>query len=98
MDIFTRFNRKAIQDRQINTPGELTKPTTLPIHKPQPATTFPGMTFLFTGTRAFGTRSQCQEAIETLGGINSGSATKSLNYLMLGTYVTVSQAHKSIGR
>ena len=64
MDIFTRFNRKAIQDRQIDTPGELTKPTTLPINKPQPAITFPGMTFLFTGTCAFGTRSQYQALLK----------------------------------
>ena len=98
MDIFTRFNRKAIQDRHVDTLGELTKTTTLPINKPQPAITFPGMTFLFTGTCAFDTRSQCQVAIETLGGINSGSVTKSLNYLVLGTYVTDSWAHETFGR
>ena len=98
MDNFTRFNRKAIQDRQVDTLGELTKTTTLPINKPQPAITFPGMTFLFTGTCAFDTRSQCQVAIETLGGINSGSVTKSLNYLVLGTYVTDSWAHETFGR
>ena len=98
MDIFTRFNRKAIQDRQVNTLGELTKPTSLPINKPKPTIIFPGMTFLFTGTCAFGTRSQCQAAIETLGGLNAGSVTKPLNYLVLGTYVTDSWAHETFGR
>ncbi|MGM8226794.1 BRCT domain-containing protein [Cellvibrio sp. ARAG 10.3] len=98
MDIFTRFNRKAIQDRQTDMLGELTNPTTLPINKPQPAITFPGITFQFTGTCAFGTRSQCQAAIETLGCINSDSVTKSLNYLVPGTYVTDSWAHETFGR
>jgi NAD-dependent DNA ligase len=98
MDIFTRFNRKAIQYRQINTLGEQTQTNTLPTSKPQPANAFPGMTFLFAGTCTFGMRSQCQAAIETLGGINSGSVTKSLNYLVLGTYVTDSRAHETFGR
>ena len=81
-----------------STLGELTKTTTLPINRPQPAITFPGMTFLFTGTCAFGTRAQCQAAVETLGGLNAGSVNKSLNYLVLGTYVTDSWAHETFGR
>jgi NAD-dependent DNA ligase len=78
--------------------GELAKTTSLPINNPPPPITFEGQSFLFTGTCAFGTRKQCQEATDTLGGINAKSITKSLNYLILGTYVTDSWAHENFGR
>ncbi len=39
-----------------------------------------------------------QASIETLGGKNAGSVTKSLNYLVIGTYVTDSWAHETFGR
>jgi len=78
--------------------GEFAKTTSLPIDHPLPPIQFQGMSFLFTGTCAFGTRKQCQEATETLGGINAKGVTKSLNYLVLGTYVTDSWAHESFGR
>ena len=78
--------------------GELAKTSSLPINLPAPKILFESNTFLFTGTCAFGTRKQCQEAIESLGGINAGSVTKSLNYLVLGTYVTDSWVHETFGR
>lgn len=78
--------------------GELAKTTSLPINNPLPKIQFDGSTFLFTGTCAVGTRKECQNMIESLGGINSGNVTKSLNYLILGTYVTDSWAHESYGR
>lgn len=78
--------------------GELAKPTSLPINDPMPPITFKDMTFLFTGTCAYGTRKQCQTAIESLGGKNVMSVTKTLDYLILGTYVTDSWAHETYGR
>ncbi|TDY01111.1 BRCT domain-containing protein [Thiohalophilus thiocyanatoxydans] len=78
--------------------GEVAKSTSLPINKPDPEIIFVGMSFIFTGTCAYGTRKQCQEAIESLGGINAKSVTKSLNYLVLGTYVTDSWVHENYGR
>ncbi len=78
--------------------GELSKTTSLPINTPPSEIKFEGSTFLFTGTCAFGTRKQCQDIIESRGGINAGSVTKSLNYLVLGTYVTDSWAHENFGR
>ena len=78
--------------------GELSKTAMLPVNDPFPSIQFTDSTFLFTGTCAFGTRKQCQYAIEELGGINAKSVTKSLNYLVLGTYVTDSWAHESFGR
>ncbi len=78
--------------------GELSKTATLPVDDPMPSIRFEDSLFLFTGTCAFGTRKQCQAAIETLGGLNAKSVTKSLNYLILGTYVTDSWTHESFGR
>lgn len=78
--------------------GELAKTTSLPIDNPMPRVAFKGMEFLFTGTCVYGTRKQCQAAIESLGGINAKSVTKTLNYLVLGTYVTDSWAHETYGR
>ena len=54
--------------------------------------------FLFTGTCAFGTRQQCHEATQSLGGVIAMSVSKSLDYLVIGTYVTDSWMHESYGR
>ena len=78
--------------------GEVSKTSTLPLCIPAPRIAFSGRNFLFTGTCAFGTRKQCQEAIESLGGVNSKGVTKKLDYLILGTYVTDSWVHESFGR
>lgn len=78
--------------------GELAKTSTLPLDKPVPPVIFKGRQFLFTGTCAFGTRRQCQEATERLGGICAKGVTKSVDYLVLGTYVTDSWIHETFGR
>lgn len=51
--------------------GEVSKTSTLPVCNPPPEIAFPDKTFLFTGTCAYGTRKQCQEAIDSLGGCNA---------------------------
>lgn len=78
--------------------GELAKTTSLPTDNPPPLVTFPGKLFLFTGTCVFGTRKQCESAIEELGGVNAKGVSRKLDYLVLGTYVTDSWAHESYGR
>ncbi len=78
--------------------GELSKTAYLPVCKPAPKIHFENSSFLFTGTCAFGNRKRCHEATENLGGIPAKSVTKSMNYLVLGTYVTDSWAHESFGR
>ncbi|MCU7829590.1 MAG: BRCT domain-containing protein [Candidatus Thiodiazotropha sp. (ex Myrtea sp. 'scaly one' KF741663)] len=78
--------------------GELAKASTLPVDDPLPDVVFEDKQFLFTGTCAFGTRKQCQEAVESLGGVNAKGVTKRLDYLVLGTYVTDSWVHESYGR
>jgi len=78
--------------------GELGKPTSLPLDNPVPRIVFVGKQFLFTGTCVFGTRRDCQAAVDSLGGLNSSKVTKSLDYLVIGTYVTDSWAHETYGR
>jgi NAD-dependent DNA ligase len=78
--------------------GELAKTSSLPIDDPMPSIAFPNKQFLFTGTFAFGTRKQCHEATEARGGIIAKKVTKSIDYLVIGTYVTDSWIHESFGR
>jgi NAD-dependent DNA ligase len=78
--------------------GELAKTSSLPINDPLPEIEFDGSSFLFTGTCAFGTRKQCHEATESLGGTIAKGVNKSLDYLVLGTYVTDSWVHETFGR
>jgi NAD-dependent DNA ligase len=78
--------------------GELSKTSTLPLCSPPPRIQFHEKTFLFTGTCAYGTRKDCQSVIQTLGGVNAKTVTKTLDYLVIGTYVTDSWIHESFGR
>ncbi len=78
--------------------GELAKTTSLPVDEPAPSIIFEDNQFLFTGTCVYGSRKDCQSAIESLGGINAKGVTKKLDYLVLGTYVTDSWIHESYGR
>lgn len=78
--------------------GELAKTTGLPIDDPMPPVEFSGRSFAFTGTCVFGTRKECHYATESLGGVCSPTVTKSVDYLVLGTYVTDSWAHENYGR
>ncbi|MEX0730114.1 MAG: BRCT domain-containing protein [Aquisalimonadaceae bacterium] len=78
--------------------GELAKSAALPIYDPLPPIEFPGRYFVFTGTCAFGTRRECHDATEGLGGRIATGVTKSVNYVVLGTYVTDSWIHETYGR
>jgi len=78
--------------------GELMQSSQLPIDDPLPEVTFDGKAFLFTGTCVFGTRKQCNNETEELGGIVAKGVTMSLDYLVLGTYVTDSWIHETFGR
>lgn len=78
--------------------GELAKSASLPLDTPPPRVIFPGRSFMFTGTCAFGTRAQCHKATEALGGVIASSISKSVAYVVLGTYVTDSWAHETYGR
>lgn len=78
--------------------GELIKTTSLPIDLPLPKLDLTNKNVLFTGTFAFGTRKECEAQIKESGGNPVKNVTKSLHYLILGTYVTDSWAHENFGR
>lgn len=78
--------------------GELAKTTSLPLATPATPIEFQDRNFLFTGTCAFGTRRECHNATKKLGGKPVNSVTKSLDYLVLGSYVTDSWMHETFGR
>ena len=77
--------------------GEMQKSTSLHFDDPPPNIDFQGRRFCFTGTFAYGSRSDCRRSVESLGGIE-GSLTKSTDYLVIGIYATDSWAHSSFGR
>lgn len=94
-DLLSALQRISGDESEI---GELAKPTNLPLDEPLPDLVFERKRFLFTGTFAYGTRKQCKEALESLGGVNAPGVSKSLNYLVLGSYVTDSWIHENFGR
>ncbi len=78
--------------------GEVPKTASLPLCAPAPIVHFPEKAFLFTGTFAFGKRKVCQAAILERGGVCIPRVTKSLHYLVIGSYVTDSWSHQTFGR
>ena len=94
-ELFSILSRISGEKAEI---GELAKTTSLPLCEPAPEIVFKDQVFVFTGTCAYGTRKECQSVVEELGGIHTRNVTKSLNYLVLGTYVTDSWIHENYGR
>jgi hypothetical protein len=78
--------------------GEERKPSQLPLNEPAPHVRPVRNLFLFTGTFTFGTRKQCHSAVEGRGGLVAEQVTKSLNFLVIGSYVSEFWAHESYGR
>ena len=76
--------------------GEVLKSCELPLDDPPPPITCPSKNFCFTGTFAFGTRKDCEAAVEKLGG-KCGSLTQRTNFLVIGVYATGSWKHSSYG-
>ena len=79
-------------------PGEFIKTTSLPVNQPEPPIKFADRRFCFTGTFGYGSRTQCANLIEALGGTHARTVTMKLDYLVLGSYVTPSWAHEAFGR
>lgn len=58
----------------------------------------PNNVFVFTGEFIYGTRSACNKAIESRGGITSSSVTKTTNYLVVGSMVSPDWIVANYGR
>ena len=78
--------------------GEFLKTTSLPLNDPPPPVIFSDRSFLFTGTFAYGDREMCKAAVTTRKGENAANVTRSLDYLVLGQYVTSSWKHENFGK
>tara|TARA_R110002072_G_scaffold64_9_gene434 strand:- start:36727 stop:37335 length:609 start_codon:yes stop_codon:yes gene_type:complete len=83
---------------QLPEEGEVTKSATIPLNNPVPIVTFEEKQFIFSGTFAYGTRKDCQGVITKLGGYNAKSVSQSVDYLVIGSYVTDSWIHETFGR
>ena len=78
--------------------GELAKTTSLPLTKPVPKiTTFANKSFLFTGLCIYGNRKECQELVLNMQGIVAKGINKTLDYLILGSYVNEQWKHQTFG-
>lgn len=71
--------------------------STLPFNDPAPVISFPGRRFCFTGVFDYGSRSQCQAAIEARLGIVSSGVTKNLDFLVVGNVGSEVWKHTSFG-
>lgn len=78
--------------------GEERKPSRLPLNEPAPVVVPTRNVFLFTGIFTFGTRQECHSALESCGGLVAPGVNKSLNFLVIGSYVNEFWAHESYGR
>lgn len=93
-DLLSTLKQFAAGDFEV---GEVLKATTLPLDAPPPNVRFPKSRFCLTGTFAFGTRKECEAAVEARGSL-CGSLTQETGYLIIGIYATDSWAHSSYGR
>jgi NAD-dependent DNA ligase len=93
-DIFCVLKRFAGGDFEL---GETLKATTLPLDAPPPVIEFCNSHFCFTGTFAFGTRKECEAAVEAIGAV-CGPLSHKTAYLVIGIYATDAWTHSSFGR
>jgi hypothetical protein len=77
--------------------GGTLKATTLPLNAPPPTIEFPKSRFCVTGTFAFGTRKECEGAVEAKGAL-CGPLTHETGYLVIRIYATDSSTHSTFGR
>lgn len=79
------------------TGGEIKPTAEAPFSDPVPEIIFGDRSFLLTGKFKFGTRTDCKMAIEGEGGIVAKRVTKTLDYLIVGSYATESWVHDTAG-
>lgn len=93
-DLLETLTRFSAGDFEV---GEALKATSLPLCDPAPELKFYRSSFCFTGTFAFGSRKECENAVLERGG-TPGSLTQKTSYLIIGAYATDSWSHSVYGR
>lgn len=81
-----------------DTEAAMNRATRLPLDDPQPPLRFGGLTYVFTGKFAFGTRGACQQAVEVRGAKCGGSVTQKTNVLVIGALGSADWIQSSYGR
>lgn len=76
--------------------GEVLKATSLPLCEPKPPLHFTDMRYCFTGTFTYGSRKDCEQAVQARGAV-PGSLTSKTDFLVIGSYATESWKHSSFG-
>lgn len=94
LDLFDTLRRFSGGDFEL---GELLRATRLPVDDPIPAIDYRNSRFCFTGTFAFGSRRDCEAAVEQRGG-SIGPLAQSTRFLVVGIYATDSWVHSTFGR
>lgn len=69
----------------------------IPFDDPVPTVEYAGKHFCFTGKCNHGSRAQCNETIERLGGLAQDNVTVETNYLIVGGDLSPMWAHESYG-
>jgi NAD-dependent DNA ligase len=72
--------------------------TELPFDIPPPEFVWRDSVFVFTGKFAYGTRSECQRHVVTLGAICDSDVTRRTDCLVIGTFGSRDWVHTSFGR
>ena len=72
--------------------------TTLPLCNPFPDVEIENKTFCFTGAFTIGTRKQCENIINDLGGFTKKAPTLNTDYLVIGILGNTDWIHSSYGR
>lgn len=70
----------------------------LPLCHPAPVIEFSERHFVLTGKFASGTRNECVQAVEALGGTAASTPSKKTNYLVIGALCSRDWIHESYGR
>ena len=102
IDVGEREDLKLVLDQLVS--GELSATcntdaaSTLPLDQPPPTINWVGMTYVFTGKFAYGTRRDCEREVETRGGVCEGSVTKRTSFLVIGTFGSTDWVHSAFGR
>ena len=78
--------------------GEIAKATALPLCEPPPDLIIANSLFTITGTCAFGSRKALVADIESRGGRFVNRVNQSVDYVIIGTYITSAWKHETFGR
>lgn len=72
-------------------------PSAMPVDEPAPPITIEGHSFCFTGVFDYGSRTECQAAINQRGGMAVDGITKKLHYLVIGNIGSEFWKHSNFG-